>query len=278
MKVAVFSDVQGNLPAMEAAVEDILAWSPELVVMAGDLVNRGPSSRACLDLFDTLRRERGWLPIRGNHEAWVLHCGRELPQDALDAAMRRFADQTFRQIAEVEAALIGWPDHINFHAATESSWVHVTHGSMAGNRAGISAGVTDANLSRRLPKDISLFVGAHTHKPLQRWLGHTHILNVGSVGSPFDGDVRASYGQLEFRDGDWQTRIVRLPYDRARTEQDFAESGFIEQGGPLAQIIFEEWRQARVLLASWHRHYHKAVHSGAITLENAVTEFLESTD
>ncbi len=276
MKVAVFSDVQGNLPAMEVAVAHILDWNPDLVVMAGDLVNRGPSSRTCLELFDALRRERGWLPIAGNHEAWVLRCGQERPLDALDAAMRRFADLTFRQLVEVEEALLDWPDHISFHADAEDSWVHVTHGSMAGHRAGISARTTDQDLRGRLPEDVSLFVGAHTHKPLQRRLGLTHILNVGSVGSPFDDDVRASYGRLELWGGRWRTHIVRLPYDRARTERDFAASGFIEQGGPLVKIIFEEWRQARVLLASWHHRYGGAVRSGAITLEGAVTEFLKS--
>jgi len=276
MKVAVFSDVQGNLPAMEETIEHILAWGPELVVMAGDLINRGPSSRACLNRFEALRRDRGWLPIRGNHETWVLRCGRERPRDALDAAMRRFADHTFQEISAVEGKLSDWPDHISFHAETESSWVHVAHGSMAGNRVGVSATVTDAELLRRLPEEISLFVGAHTHKPLQRRLGSIRILNVGSVGSPFDSDVRASYGQLEFRGGRWHTRIIRLPYDRARTERDFVESGFIEQGGPLARIIFEEWRQARVLLAGWHRRYMEAIKRGEIDLENAVVEYLES--
>jgi len=277
MKVAVFSDVQGNLPAMEVAVEHILAWDPDLVVMAGDLVNRGPSSRACVELFDPLRRERGWLPLQGNHEAWVLRCGQERPLDALDADMRRIADWTFSQIAEVEEALLGWPDHLSFDADAEDSWVHVTHGSMAGNRMGVSASVSDADLLDRLPPDVALFVGAHTHKPMERRLGSTQILNVGSVGSPFDGDVRASYGQLELRGGRWRTRILRLPYDRARTERDFVESGFMEQGGPLARIIFEEWRQARVLLALWHRRYQDAVYSGEITLERAVAEFLCSS-
>ena len=79
MKVAVFSDVQANLPAMEVAVEHILAWDPDLVVMDGDLVNRGPSSAACLDVFETLQRGRGWLPVLGNHEVWVLHCAQSRP-------------------------------------------------------------------------------------------------------------------------------------------------------------------------------------------------------
>lgn len=278
MKVAVFSDVQGNLPAMEVAVEHILDWNPDLVAMAGDLVNRGPSSRACLDLFDSLRRERGWLPVQGNHEAWVLRCGRERPQDALDADMRRFADWTYRQIAGVEQTLLGWPDHLSFDAGPADTWVHVTHGSMAGHRIGISASVSDEDLRDRLPEDVALFVGAHTHKPMKRRLGSTQILNVGSVGSPFDDDVRASYGQLEMRGGQWQIHIQRLPYDRARTERDFMESGFIEEGGPLAPIIFEEWRQARVLLAGWHRRYGNAVQGGEIAIERAVSEFLRSLD
>ncbi len=75
MKVAVFSDVQANLPAMEAAIEHIEGWQPDLVVMAGDLINRGPDSAGCLALFDRKRREAGWLPVYGNHEVWVQHCG-----------------------------------------------------------------------------------------------------------------------------------------------------------------------------------------------------------
>lgn len=278
MRVAVFSDVQGNLPAMEVAVEHILDWAPDLVVMAGDLINRGPSSRACLDMFDLLRRRRGWLPIQGNHEAWVIRCGRERPLDAIDADMRRFADLAFRQIAEVEEALLGWPDHLSFHADSADSWVHVTHGSMAGNRDGISASVPDEDLTGRLPDDVALFVSAHTHKPLERRLGDMQILNVGSVGSPFDGDVRASYGRLELRGGRWHTQIVRLPYDRARTERDFRDSGFLDQGGPLARILFEEWRRARLFMGSWNSRYRAAVRNGEIGLERAVAEFLRSLD
>lgn len=274
MKVAVFSDVQGNLPAMEIAVEHILDWGPELVVMAGDLINRGPSSRACLDLFQKLRLARGWLPVMGNHEAWVLRCGCERPIDMLDADMRRFADLTFREVEAVEDCLLDWPDHLNFSADFMDSWVHITHGSMAGNRIGVSASVTDDELRQRLPDDFDLFVGGHTHKPMERQFGRTRILNVGSVGSPFDGDVRASYGQLELREGRWRTSIIRLAYDRTRTERDFCDSGFVERGGSLARVIFEEWRLARSLMPTWHRRYGQAVRQGNIPLERAVDDFL----
>lgn len=278
MRVAVLSDIQGNLTAFEVVVAHIQAWGPDLVILAGDLVNRGPSSRSCLECFDALRRSNGWLPVQGNHEDWVLHCGREAPMSSVEAEMRRFADWTYRQIADMAEAIQGWPDHLCFHGSGEDSWVHVTHGTMAGNRDGISPSVMDDDLHGKLPEDIALFVTAHTHKPMARHVGSVDILNVGSVGSPFDGDVRASYGQLEHHSGRWHTRIVRLNYDRQRTEREFHDSGFVQQGGPLARIIFEEWRSARLLMPTWHRDFGKAVSIGNVDLEQSVDAFLMSLD
>ena len=65
MRVAVFSDVQANIQAMEVVTDDIQRWGPDLVIMAGDLVNRGPSNLECVQLFHRLRSERGWLPVQG---------------------------------------------------------------------------------------------------------------------------------------------------------------------------------------------------------------------
>jgi hypothetical protein len=274
MKVAIFSDVQAILPAMEVAVERILAWGPDLVAMAGDLVNRGPKSRECLDLFDRLRRERGWLPIQGNHEDWVLRCGREAPTSPLDAEMRRFADWTYRQVAPRLQALSDWPDHLCFQGPEEAGWVHVTHGTMAGNRDGVSAALPDEILRTKIPADLALFVTAHTHRPMERVLDCTTVLNVGSVGSPFDGDPRGSYALLECRGSRWHWDIVRFPYDRVQAVRDFRESGFVEEGGPIARILYQEWYQARSLMPLWRRHHEPAVLAGERPLGAAVDEFL----
>jgi len=277
MKVAIFSDVQANLPAMEVAVEQILDWDPDLVVMDGDLVNRGPSSLDCLELFETLRRSRGWLPVKGNHEAWILRCGREPPRTELEADMRRFADWTHRQVRERISALEGWPDHLCFHGSHDASWVHVTHGTMAGNRHGITASAPDEAIRGQLPADVALFVTAHTHRPLQRELDGIPILNVGSVGSPFDGDPRGSYARLQERRGRWEWEIVRFEYDRGRAERHFRDSGFIEEGGPLARILFEEWRQARLLMPHWRRGFEAAVLAGERELGPSVDAFLRKS-
>ncbi len=273
MKIAVFSDVQANLPAMETVVERISAWNPDLVVMNGDLINRGPSSPECLALFDEQRRNHGWLPIKGNHEEYVLHCGDTHLPNGVDRALRMFADWTAAQLGEQAELMRDWPDHLTVQGPNDD-WIHFTHGSMAGNRIGISPSISDEQLADRVPDDVDLFVVAHTHKPLERLYGNTRILNVGSAGSPFDGDVRGSWARIEHRGGRWETEIVRFDYDRERTERDFRRSGFLEEGGPLAGFIFEEWRRAELMMPLLRERYIRPLVKGDIELDQAVEEFL----
>lgn len=275
MRVAIFSDVQANLPAMEAVVEQLQSWGPELVVMAGDLVNRGPKSLDCLALFDELRRSRGWLPVQGNHETWVLRCAHETPRDALEAQTRRFTDWTLAQVRPRLASLRDWTDHLCFPGENDRGWVHVTHGTLASNREGITASTPEEALRGKVPTDVALFVTAHTHRPLERKVHGTQVLNVGSVGSPFDGDPRGSYVRLEWRGGRWRWEIVRFEYDRDRADRDFRDSGFIAEGGPLARILYEEWRLARLLMPRWRTDYEPAVLAGALDLERGVRDFLK---
>ena len=101
MRVAIFSDVQANLPAMEEVVEHIEKWRPELVVLNGDLINRGPRNPECLNLFLELQQRVHSVPLRGNHEEYILHCAHHPPTDERDAALRQFADSFCGQNPEL---------------------------------------------------------------------------------------------------------------------------------------------------------------------------------
>src|SRR3954453_10767982 len=78
-KLAVLSDIHGNFAALQAVADHIERWQPDAVVVAGDIVNRGPRSRDCLR-FVLARAAEGipanvgasWQIIRGNHEEYVL--------------------------------------------------------------------------------------------------------------------------------------------------------------------------------------------------------------
>ena len=71
-KLAVLSDIHGNFAALQAVADHIDRWQPDAVVVAGDIVNRGPRSRDCLRFVLARAAEAGWQIIRGNHEEYVL--------------------------------------------------------------------------------------------------------------------------------------------------------------------------------------------------------------
>lgn len=274
MKVAVFSDVQAVLPALEAVIEQIEAWRPDMVVMAGDLVNRGPDSGGCLTLFDQLRREQGWLPVNGNHEVWVLSCSEGPPANEGEREIRRFTDWAWQQVADQADRLRGWPDHLCLHPPEADAWMHVTHGTMAGNRDGITANTTDESLIGKLPEGVALFVAGHTHRVHQRRTQGMDVVNVGSAGSPFDGDVRGSYGRFTWRGDRWHSELVRFHYDRDRAARDFEASGFLDEGGPLARLVYLEWQRAQLLIGGWRERWQAAVLRGEIALEESVSRYL----
>ncbi|MCB0248897.1 MAG: metallophosphoesterase family protein, partial [Anaerolineae bacterium] len=123
------------------------------------------------------------------------------------------------------------------------------------------------------PAPAALCVG-HTHWPLVRRVDNTLVVNVGSVGLPFDGDSRASYGRLTWTAGDWQAEVIRLNYDRQLTEEAYLTTGFLEQAGPLARLHLEELRSARSELFSWVATYEDDILHRRITVEEAVDRWL----
>ena len=73
MRLAILADIHGNLPALEAVVEELERLQPDHVVVDGDLINAVPYST---EVIDFIRGQR-WVVIRGNHEFYYLDFGTE---------------------------------------------------------------------------------------------------------------------------------------------------------------------------------------------------------
>ena len=52
MKIAVLADIHGNMPALERVAAHIESWEADQVIVAGDVVNRGPLPRTCLQFVE----------------------------------------------------------------------------------------------------------------------------------------------------------------------------------------------------------------------------------
>ena len=99
MKIAVLSDIHGNVPALQAVLEDIEHWQPDQVIVNGDIVNRGPYSLKVLQMLQGRQPEVTLLT--GNHETFVLHAAEHpLLADDPRYELRRFAAWTARQLGD----------------------------------------------------------------------------------------------------------------------------------------------------------------------------------
>jgi len=275
MKIAVLSDIHGNVPALEAVIDDIQAWGPDRVIVNGDLVSRGPCSLACLELLE--RRLPECTLLKGNHETFVLSCADQAPDpDSPTHELNRFARWSARQLGGAVERIRPWAEEVDFTDLEGGSSFHVTHGSRLGNRDGIHPELEDDALAARLGAPRALFVGSHTHRPLMRRLNGTLVVNTGSVGQPFDGDPRAAYGRFTFRSGRWHADIARVAYDRGQAERDFRESGFLDAGGPLAGLIFQEFREARMLVGRFMARYLAAIKARELTAAEALARYRRS--
>ena len=274
MKIAVLSDIHSNSAALQAVSEHIEAWQPDQVVVAGDLVNRGPRPLECLQFVQEKVKTRGWLTLIGNHEEYVIgHATAGQPHEGPQFEIKRSSYWTFQQLGGDVSALAAMPFK-QILAAPDGSEVRLTHASMRGTRVGIYSFTPDRLLRELIgPPLPPLFCVGHTHMPWVRRLNGALVVNAGSAGLPFDGDTRVSYAQLTWSKGEWQGSIVRLEYDRQQAERDFADSGFLDEGGPLAQLMLIELRSAHSQLFQWMARYEKPLLAGQITIEESVRQF-----
>lgn len=275
MKLAILSDIHGNLPALTAVLDDIAHWRPDQVIVNGDLVSRGPYSLDCLRLLQRTVPQAHCLT--GNHETYVLRCADEpADPDSPTVDIDRFADWALRQLGAAVDELRAWRDHLDLTGLDGGASVHITHGSRLGNRDGISARTADEELPAKLGEPRDLFVGSHTHKPLLRQFNGTLVVNTGSVGQPMDDDARASYGRFTLCGGRWQAEIARVGYDKAQAERDCVDSGFLAEAGPMAQLIYRELCESRAHVGPWRRRYLDAIKARRITVSDAVAEYLNA--
>ncbi|MCI0732068.1 MAG: metallophosphatase family protein [Chloroflexi bacterium] len=271
MKVAILADIHANWVALERVVANVAAWQPDRVVVAGDVINRGPRPRECLDFVQEKQHSAGWQVVRGNHEDYILeHAGSGgcPPPEIFQTSY-----WTYRQLNGETAGLVAMPFQVAL-PGPDGREVRVVHASMRHNRDGIYPHTPDDELRQQIAPPPAVLCVGHTHVPLVRQIDGTLVVNAGSVGFPFDGDHRAGYARLAWQNGRWQADIVRLEYDVDQARRDFFESGYMAGSGALASLVLLEFDQARPNLHLWARAYEAPVLAGEIDIVESVNQFL----
>ena len=181
MRIALISDIHGNLPALEAVLDAINHQKVDQVICLGDVCTLGPQPKEVIARLRTLQ-----CPcIMGNHESALLN-----PEAAAK----------FHIAPPLHPTLQWCADHLNdqdweylgsFKPSLDLSLGEKTslfcyHGSPTSNVANIFSTTPVAELDNTFnDRTATVMAGGHTHLQMLRQHQGTYVINPGSVGSPF---------------------------------------------------------------------------------------------
>ncbi len=277
MKIAALADIHGNYQALIAVIDHVERWKPDLVIVLGDIINRGPRSRDCLHLIQQKMGSDSWQSIAGNHEQYVLRFDSpDAPRDGNQFELLRIIHWTYQSLSLSDLQSV---KELPLEIETQfpgNQIVKAVHASMGGIRVGIYPDSSREEILDLIQPDVNLFLVGHTHQPLVRTIGKTTVINAGSIGLPFDGNTLAGYAQVTGNGNQWTGKIIRLEYDQEAARQDFISTQFITQGGPLAELVLTELKIGSPQLSHWFHRYEQAVLDHKISIEDAVEQYLKN--
>ena len=204
MRVAALYDVHGNAPALEAVLAEVDREGVDRIVFGGDIV-AGPLPLETLELV--LARDGDW--IRGNAE--------RLDSPAPSAEMEEDRRWLKEQLGDER---VEWLGNLPFSVVLDDALY--VHSTPEDDMTVITELTTDERLAELLSGvEQPLVVAGHTHMQLDRRVGSTRFVNVGSVGRPYEASPGAYWGIVE----GGEVELRRTDYDLERAAAQIRASG-----------------------------------------------------
>ncbi len=224
-KVAILSDIHGNLAALEAVVADLQQRQVEAVFNLGDHASGPLWPKETIQFL----MKQNWIQIKGNHERQLLN-----QNPAKQGASDRYAFQALNQVeldwlARLPTGVKVQHDFLLVHGTPLSDSTYFLETVECGHvRLATRAEITD-----RLGEARSrIIVCGHTHVPrVVETPDNILIVNPGSVGLPAysddqpephvveTGSPHARYAVLEQVNGHWRAELIALSYDHEKAAE-----------------------------------------------------------
>jgi putative phosphoesterase len=242
MRIAVLSDIHGNLLALDACLTDLESQGgADAIVAAGDLCLDGPKPKKVLQRLD----EIGASCIRGNTDRYLSE----------DGTARAFSSAEIAQIAwtrrEIGERWLSWIKELPFamRVGEDGNQLLIVHANPKTDDEYISPDAGDAALTRLIGNERATAIAfGHLHIPYVRIWRKKLLVNVSSAGLPKDGDPRAGYAILTEREGGWQVKHRRVPFDVKRVATQLADCGIPESAELIATLRRHRYKQLKHLI------------------------------
>jgi putative phosphoesterase len=229
-RIAVLSDVHGNVGALEAVRKAVKKEKPDLVLVAGDLVMNGPEPGPTVDAIREMERD-GAIVVQGNTDIAVADADYaaafpSMLESGIPEAIRAGAEWAHDALDEEQ---LGWLRRLPAERRVRigDDLVLVTHASPGSQTQGFDSHLDPSTVLERISRtDARLICCGHTHIPNVQEFGWKVVVNDGSAGYTFDGDPTASWalvtigGRSDGGDGDADHDRSSVTAEIRRTEYD----------------------------------------------------------
>lgn len=218
MRVAALYDIHGNLPALEAVLEEVRQADVDQIVVGGDVVP-GPMPRATLERLLDLDRPTHFLhgngelailaQMAGERTGSVTYWGTTSGARPAESLVEVFR-WTAAELRPFEPVLAQWPRTVQLEidGLGPVLFCHATPRSETEGFTRLTA--EDLLLPLFEPLGVPTLVCGHTHMQFDRQVGRIRVVNAGSIGAPF-GEPGAYW--LRLGPG---VELRRTPYDLAQ--------------------------------------------------------------
>ncbi|MDR6461374.1 putative phosphodiesterase [Chryseobacterium vietnamense] len=230
IQIAVFSDVHGNLPALEVVLKDIEKRGIRQKFCLGDLVDFAPWGNEVIEKIRSLN-----IPcLMGNHDERIAFDIPVVPlsKHSEEETNARFIaiDHSKKHITEENKKFLSeLPFHLKLnYKVGEKHWnIQLVHSSLSSNEAYLYESEKDEIFTDMLKDSQSnVIVMGHTHLSFKKQFENkTWAINCGSVGRSKEENRLASYVIFTLDEEKITPEIIQIPYPIDETARQIKESG-----------------------------------------------------
>lgn len=218
MRLAVLSDIHGNLAALDVVLKHLSTRAPDLVVNLGDCVSGPFWPRETCELLETLAMPT----VRGNHDRWLRQLDTAAPSPLVSFTRELLTEAQCSKLANLPARLELDGDILAVHGTPRSDTSYLLEDDSGGRLALARAETVSQRL---LGVTARLILCGHSHIAHSAMIASEQlILNPGSVGCPryaFDdgawhaeaGSPHARYAIATRRGRTWDVELIALAYE-----------------------------------------------------------------
>lgn len=241
MRIAIFSDIHGNLTGLDACLADLQAQGgADVIVAAGDLCMDGPKPKKVLQRLQDI----GAQCLRGNTDRFI--CATEDSQiTALDDAERKQLAWTREELGE---KWVAWLSELPFalRFGDPDNELLIVHANPTNDDEHLWPDADDATLERLVGDEKAAVIAfGHLHLPYARiWRGKL-LVNVASAGLPKDGDPRAGYAILTRSSGGWAVKHRRVAFDVKKVATQLADCGIPESAELISTLRRHRYKRLK---------------------------------